>query len=377
LSASAEAARAGKLLVARACVLLACLGFAGGCREELNTVYGRRLGAGATSVNGTAVLGEMMAQRGHTVLSSGRLSPKLRDRADVIVWFPDDFRVPSEPVRNWLEEWLLDKDGRTLIYVGRDFDAEPGYWEAVLAGVPPGQEREVQDLQRWAEFRFAISHAGIAPNESCGWFSVQGKDRPRKVRTLDGQGDWLENLDPKRLGIELHGRLTPKPNAEVLLASEGDALVSRLAFEESQLLLVANGSFLLNVPLVNHEHRRLAGHLIDRIGTPGKTVVFLESGPGGPPIRDDDPEPAPPSGLEISHLWPANWILLHWAIVGILFCFCRFPIFGRPRESDPEGTADFRSHLEAAGRWLARTRDRQYALSRLQSYRQAKEKSEG
>jgi hypothetical protein len=351
--------------------------FAGGCREELNTVYGRRLGAGATSVNGTAVLGELIAQRGHTVLSSGRLSPKLRDRADVIVWFPDDFHVPSQAVCDWLEEWLSEKDGRTLIYVGRDFDAEPGYWEGVLADVPAGQEAEVQDLQQRAQSRFVIWRYGIGRHEDCEWFSIRGKDRPRKVRTLDGQGAWLEKVDPKGLSIELHGRLTPNAEAEVLLESEGDALVSRLAVEESQVLIVANGSFLLNLPLVNHEHRKLAGHLIDRIGTPGKTVFFLESGPGGPPIRDNDPEPTPPSGLEIFHLWPANWILLHWAIVGILFCFCRFPIFGRPREPEPEGTADFRRHLEAAGQWLARTRDRQYALSRLQSYRQAKEKSEG
>jgi len=328
-------------------------------------------------VNGTAVLGEMVAQRGHTVLSAGRLSPKVRERADVIVWFPNDFHVPSEPVSDWLEDWLSENGGRTLIYVGRDFDAEPGYWEAVLASVPPGEEAEIQNLQRRAQLRFAISRVGIAPHEDCRWFSVQGRDRPRRVRTLEGQGAWLENVDPTRLGIELHGRLIPNPDAEVLLESEGDVLVSRLAIEESQVLLVANGSFLLNVPLVNHEHRRLAGRLIDRVGTPGKTVVFLESGRGGPPIRDDDPEPVPPSGLEVFHLWPANWILFHWAIVGILFCFCRFPIFGLPRDPVPEPAADFHRHLEAAGQWLARTRDTQYALSRLQAYRQTKEKSEG
>jgi hypothetical protein len=319
----------------------------------------------------------MFAQRGHTVLSVGRLSPKIRDRADVIVWFPNDFRVPSEPVCEWLDDWLLEEEGRTLIYVGRDFDAEPGYWEAVLAGVPPEQETEVRKLYQQARLRFNVGRYGLAPNESCRWFSLQGQHRPRKVRTLDGQADWLENVDSKRLGIELHGRLIPNSDAQILLESEGDVLVSRLAMEESQVLLVANGSFLLNVPLVNHEHRKLAGHLIDCVGPSGKTVVFLESWPGGPPIRNDDPEPKPPSGLEIFHLWPANWILLHWAIVGILLCFCRFPIFGRPRDPEPEGTADFHRHLEAVGRWLARTRDREYALSRWQSYRQGKEKSEG
>ena len=77
--------------------------------------------------------------------------------------------------------------------------------------------------------------------------------------------------------------------AEVLLRSGKDVLVSRRPYDESQLIVVANGSFLLNLPLVNHEHRKLAGKLIDAVGSPRKTVVFLESYAGGPPIRDKDP----------------------------------------------------------------------------------------
>jgi len=57
-----------------------------GCREELQTQYGQRKGPGSSSsVNGTAVLGEVFEQKGHSVLSWGSLSPKLRKRADVIV----------------------------------------------------------------------------------------------------------------------------------------------------------------------------------------------------------------------------------------------------------------------------------------------------
>jgi hypothetical protein len=36
------------------------------------------------------------------------------------------------------------------------------------------------------------------------------------------------------------------------LASEGDALITREAWDESQVIVVANGSFLLNL-LVNQE----------------------------------------------------------------------------------------------------------------------------
>ena len=139
----------------------------------------------------------------------------------------------------------------------------------------------------------------------------------------------------------------------------------------AQLIVVANGSFLLNAMLVNHEHRKLAGKLIDRIGAPKKKVVFLESGPGGPPIFDRDPAGSS-MGLAIFHVWPTNWILMHLAAVGILFCFARWPIFGRPRGARARGGRRFRQAHRRPGRVVrALSRDRSHALARLLHYQQA------
>ncbi len=65
---------------------------------------------------------------------------------------------------------------------------------------------------------------------------------------------------------------------EALLDSDEGLILGRLDIGQSQLLVVANGSFLLNAMLVNHEHRKLAGKLVDAIGPGGRDVVFLESG---------------------------------------------------------------------------------------------------
>ena len=172
--------------------------------------------------------------------------------------------------------------------------------------------------------------------------------------------------------IELAARIDPDPDADTLLKSENNVLVSSTSFNEneSQLIVVVNGSFLLNAMLVNHEHRKLAGKLIDCIGAPKKHVVFLESGPGGPPIFDRDPAGSS-MGLAIFHVWPTNWILMHLAAVGILFCFARWPIFGRPREPEREAVADFGKHIDALAELLARSRDRSHALARLLHYQQA------
>ena len=57
---------------------------------------------------------------------------------------------------------------------------------------------------------------------------------------------------------------------------------------ENQIIVVTNGSLVLNYPLVNHENRKLAAKLIEQCGKPDK-VVFVESEPGGPTVLDKEP----------------------------------------------------------------------------------------
>jgi hypothetical protein len=406
-----------------------------GCSRDIDTVYGQRQGpAAGASVNGTAVLGEMFEKAGHRVYSWRALSPRLGRRADCIVWFPDDFELPRPKVRQWLENWLDNASGRTLIYVGRDFDAAPLYWRRVLPDAPKQQQQLVRERLAEAEADYTAGRARLPKSDACGWFSVakalalpQAEELKnlaaklsitvgpelRQVKSLEGNAAWLEGIDAAKTDIELHSRLSPSNDAEVLLRSGDDVLVSRKQVGRGRLIVVANGSFLLNLPLVNHEHRKLAGKLIDEIGPPGKTVVFLESrgrrasyrraerltrngaGPpsrddekqaggngreqpntddGEPPIRGDDPVSTMPTGLEIFGIWPTNWILLHLAAVGVIFCFSRWPIFGRPRTCEGASRSDFGHHVDALAELLKRTHDRAYAMDRILNYRQRMER---
>lgn len=353
-----------------ALVLAALGGCCAGCSDDIVTAYGQRSGpVGGDSVNGTAVLAKMFERAGHRVYSWGALSPQL-DRADCIVWCPDDFSPPSARVRNWLEDWLEDEPNRTLIYVGRDFDAAPLYWQTIQPSAPQDQQVEVAQRLLDAKSHYQIERAIVVGDEDCDWFESRGAYRPRAVRTLQGDPDWLRGVDPAKLEIELNSRYQPADDAEVLLSSAGDMLVSRTAFGDSQLLVVVNGSFLLNLPLVNHEHRKLAGALVDAIGPPPQTVVFLESRTGGPPIRDEDPKADLPTGLEILVTPPYFWVFLHFAVVGVLFCLSRWPIFGVPRELPAAASGDFGRHVSALAELLRRSQDRAYALARLLHYRQ-------
>lgn len=357
----------------RAVLLLAIFALLPGCGSELETMYGRRSGFGATSVNGTAVLAGMFQQRGHEVISWGSLSPRVYDRADCIVWFPDDFEPPPEEVVDWLEDWLLDEPGRTLIYVGRDYDAEADYWRAVLPKVPAAEKPQVESEIAMAEASARLLRGRLSKKLQSEWFTYEPQAEAREVRSLEGKPEWLRGVNSPATEIEVRSRMVPTDEAETLLRSGDDALISEVQFDDSRLILVANGSFLLNYSLVNHEHRKLAGKLVDAIGPPKQTVMFLESGPGGPPIREEDPEANMPSGFEIFNIWPTNWILMHLVVVGILFCFSRWPIFGWPRDPETETTADFRKHVAAVGQWLSKTRDPQYARQRIEHYQKTRD----
>jgi hypothetical protein len=156
----------------------------------------------------------------------------------------------------------------------------------------------------------------------------------------------------------------PFDDEEGFRPASGPSIVTRvtsLFWGSSQLLFVTNGSFLLNLPLVNHEHRQLAGRLIDDCGEPGK-VVFWESST----FRATSTEQ--PSDWSALTTWPLNFILLHLAVLGMLYILWRFPIFGLAHTLRPPATSDFGKHVEALGKLMAATGDEGYARRKLTEY---------
>jgi hypothetical protein len=368
-----------------AALLLAAL-LCAGCGESrsVDDTYGRRRGTpGQASVNGTAVLARMFEDAGHWVVNVRRLSPRL-ERVDVIVWFPDRFQPPSDEACAFLDHWLAQDMQRVLVYVGRDYDAAEAYWQAILPDASPQQALEIR--RRLALTR-SIQDAAcreIPEDYDGSWFTVRGVDAPRTVHTL--QGPWSRRIDAAKANIQLRSQWvlpeqTTVPeeiedyldtvSATPLLESDGDLLVGQVRRSRrggGQAIVVANGSFLLNLPLVNHEHRKLAGRLIEQCGAEGQRVAFLESGPGPVAISDRD--------REMHHVlrafteWPMNCILMHLTVLGIVYCFCHFPLFGRARGLPPDPPSDFAKHIDAVGGHLERTADLAFAHSRVSQYLQ-------
>ncbi len=351
--------------------LLAC-----GCSSgQLETDYGRHRQQGESgSINGTDVLADMFSEAGHKIYYRSRIITAEMEAADTIVWFPNDPEPPPEEVCLWFDDWLAGRPDRTLIYVGRQFSATSSYWDFWAEeeektnkkkadkdeqqrdkkpGRPPAAEKKTPRSLAGA-FADGSDASGADAEQSCEWFRYESAPL-RRVAEL--AGPWARGVDAAKADVWLGKWMSADGDLQQLLTSGKRPLVTRLTWpywDGSQLLLVANGSFLLNMQLVNHENRELAGRLIDAAGESGR-VVFLESRRGGPAI---DPPYEDTSLWTLFRAWPLGAILLQLAAVGVIFCFARWPIFGRPKQPPPELTADFSKHVAAVGRLLSRTRDR-------------------
>jgi hypothetical protein len=365
---------AGMLWAACALAGLTC----GGCTlrgqrpEHLDTRYGSRVEqrGGQTSVNGTGVLAELFRRAGHRVSTVAQLYPGVGRRAQCIVHVPDDFMHPDDRATDWVYAWLSQGSNRTYIFVVRDFDAACWYWEQYAAAAS-GSPAQTAVQQQAAAMRQAFeSERPTDARPLLRTFVVDYALRRRDVRSLDGDPSWWYSVDESKLGIELNGRLRLAPlaggNVDQLLGSQGDALVLRRRVGNGQLIVVANGSFLLNLPLVNHEHRKLATRLIDEVGVPGY-VVFLE-GSGNPVVLDKDPAVRFPSVLSYLDVHPIHYALWHLVLLAVLLLLARFPIFGRPRDDAQRAPGDFGLHVAALGALMARTHDESYARERVLHY---------
>jgi len=336
-----------------------------GCANEgLETGYGRIRGA---SLNGTGVFAELLRSEGHTVRSAVRLTHDLEEWADVIVRFAP---YPGPPDRNegdWYHSWLSAKPERRMIYVAADFDARAEYWSDVLDHLPPGTDEQHKKLAtrerdlglKWYE------HRSTPPKEvadAAAWFAVsKAKDGPKTCKELDGP--WAEGIEAKAASLSRHE--TFKVESEtVLLEGDGAPLVIEWGrYNDSRVLALANGSFLLNAALLKQARRPLALQVVGWLGEEPAHIAFVE---GGAVARE---AAAMPSVFSLLRVHPFGWVAAQLMLVGLVACLARAPRLGRVRSVASSGEDRPSAHPEALGSLLARTRQSAEALAILDAYR--------
>ncbi len=374
--------RAAKQITLLGCCMTTFLVLTG-CDTRPTTVdtqYGRLTGAKyRNSLNGTRIFAEMLKSTNKKVDRYGRLTPKI-DKYNTIVFFPSDRSAPNQETVDRLETWLRDGWNRTLIYVGRDFDAEIDYWKEMLDHPDESQKAHArrrlaqamadQDQNRCStSTAWTVTTSPYPATLDCDWFtSTQLSDR--SATSLDGplaKGvvDNLSHLPYRTL-------LTPNPKhlntTRNLLTADGNNFAfstSRDDWYDGKLIVISNAAFLLNYSMINAQNRTMAGNLIDEL-PPGGDVLLLEAG----------------SNVEVSNTvyeshnrwaWitkpPLKYLIPQFLFWGLLFCFVFFPIFGRPRQLRKKSTTNFNHHISAMSRLLRRTQSPNQISEWIQEYR--------
>jgi len=213
---------------------------------------------------------------------------------------------------------------------------------------------------------------------SCDWFEQDSVPRQKTSRL---EGPMCNGINLKNSSLELSTILVPNPETcgpqgkwkvtPWMKANQQDFVFQLQSrnddYSDNKILVVASGSFLLNYALVDRQNRRLAGKLIDSCNDYGD-VLFLESGPHGIDVSDSD------TNNHNTWAWiaqpPLRYIVPHFLMWGILFCFVFFPIFGRPRILKKRNTATFRNHVDAIAKLIGRSDLRNRAINKIQKYQQ-------
>jgi len=372
--------------------------------DDIDRTYGEgNQSEGAYSINGTGVLADMFRDVGSEIFYSRILGTPTR-RADVIVWAPNSYRLPGPEEVEAIEQWLQAKSGRTFIFIGRDYDATMDYWVEVTKDATEDEKvlLALKMLDVWGAFQ--VKRMQLEDGEDCGWFTMNAESTVKTIKSLEGHPTWLAGTENGKFHIRVQGFLeftgkVDQPsfsspyNYEIKLHSNGVPIVTEITspkFFQSNIYAVVNGSFLLNVPLVNHEHRKLAATMIQQCSLK-RVVCFLESdyddSENVPVVTNDPAPPLPPSILTILQSWPFGIILMHLIVAGIVYCFFRYPIFGKARttfvlkttindQTGKQSVANFGRHIQALGNLMRRSGNETYARDCVAQYQQRAHQSE-
>lgn len=346
-------------------ICIACL-FALGC-ADLNTEYGVMYGR---SVNGIDAFAALLRQDGHRVGITRKLSPKVMYVPDVLVLFLDSYQPLPEEQRRWLESWLGTYEGRQLILVLRDSDEEIAYWEKILElqgeTLSESDKQEIESRLERARNYLKVATKEAKPRKWPEWYGHKpGDPWLRRAGSVTGPPEWTTDfgIDQGKLDLRFARRLQPGAGAKAIVKANDDVLIARRPLRDSTIWIVANGSFLLNHGLVNHEHRKLALALSRQLDA-NKDILFAL----GTEITDADEEEPFLGMFQFLTVGPVPWIAGHLVVLALLFAWLRFPIFGRPQERETREVYQFARHVDALGRMLASTRDEQAAQEMLNRF---------
>ncbi len=353
-----------------ALLLVAC---GAGCDRDPDVRYGT---VGGESLNGVSAFVQLLRDAGHETATRRWLSERMVGMHDVAVVFGHGFGRPDDTARELLGRFLAADGAQTLIFVIRDGDAAVDYWRTVAthAGLPEAKARQARRREReaLAELRAdlgvtfpardeAVDEAADDDELPLGYgLAARAAAVPPPIEVDIGAAAGRPAVTAR---WELHRRLEPPRGTSPVWTHAGEPLLVESRGDD-RIMLLASATPLLNGGLVDPGNRRLARELVGLLPTAARVVVVGSA--EVLPQRDEKPGA---SAWRMLAVQPHPWIAAQALLAIGLFCWWRFPIFGRPRRESAGRPQDFGHHVEALGSLLRRSGDEGFARRRLAAWR--------
>lgn len=376
--------------------------YAGARRARLGVASTYGVASDNESIHGFGALAQLLRQRGHQVARTKMLTRQI-DRYDLLVWTHLGPDLPDDAGLEMLDTWM--DNGNTVVFVGYDYDASQAYWRSVYQESQGGK----REIARWAyrneqlkslvergsdpleEIMSAIRNRSYRANAANQWMSAAGDLQPKTGywQPVNPNGPWQQvgplpspTSDLGALGpasVTVRTWLAPKSNEARVLATiehKGEKIPtlwreqwsSRAGREGRDLWVISHPVFLCNFGIFQPENAQLRDTFLDEISG-SKRVLFLETGPG-PVLLSSVPD----DRIDQSWAWmtkgPFPIFVLHAVILAVVFCFARFPVFGRARRIEFEPRNDFGQHVAEVGRMLRMRQFESFARQKLEHYYQ-------
>ena len=381
-------------------IFVTCFLLASGC-SKLSTEYGKSSGPSAhRSINAFGTLRSAFENAGYKDRDMVRLTNRLMNNTDVVVWTPqNDMMINSSAVR-WLDTWLAQGQ-HTLIYISADSGSEEEYWTSAAHRAPPEKRLEYHRRAAKSKNQRMLARLSSSGSVQYPWFSVHQLPLPEKVKHATGpwnlsQGKvdqtttWIEDSLsagtqqlPANDVVLATALSTPKPQAKprtkyqyrsLLETSNGNSYIGEVTSKrwgDSRIIVVSTGSLLTNFGLIQRPNQKLADKIIQQ-ATPknlSQSQVGFLTTDGSPVVVSDDQQGVPKaSGMELLTVWPVSLLTMHGIFLGLVICLMLLPIFGRPRRISINRHGNFGDHLDAVATLMKRAGGEHYARSKISDY---------
>lgn len=354
------------------------------------------------SIHGLGILAQLLRQQGHQVARTGMLTSQV-DRYDLLIWIHQGAQLPNDEALDKLDAWMAN--GGTVVFIGHDYDATLDYWRSVYEE-SHGARREVA---RWAYRQEQLARFGGSTidlwselvdqlqgsyevNAANRWLTVAGDNQPKigYWESADPDKTWRQagpTPDPFAVELGAGGRpptivrtwfMSKHRDARVLatIRSRGATIPTmwretwraRSGRPARDLLVISHPVFLGNFGILRPENVPLREAFLDEISD-NERVLFLETGPGVVPLSS-----TPNDRIDQTWAWmtkgPFPVFALHAVLLAVVFCFARFPVFGRPRRIEFEPRNDFGQHIAEVGRLLRSQKLETFAREKLEHFYQ-------